>query len=133
MADINVTSVTFVSGTIGGGTAGESISVGDLIYLKSSDGKYYLAEADNTLQEATVRGMSLDDGISADETFVFIRQGEVTVNAVLVDNTRYFLSSTAGQLASAIPGTSGRYIHYMGTAGSTTQLLFFPHNSGVTN
>lgn len=61
MANLAVTAsqVKLISGTPIDGLAGEAIIVGQACYLKQTDGRWYLAQADGTAEEAGLYGYGI--------------------------------------------------------------------------
>ena len=100
-------------------TAGEVLSAGDWCYLKS-DGKMWKADAS---AEATAGGLLAMAGaaISADATGKFLLFGKWTATGLTAGAT-YYLSETAGAIASTAPSTSGAIVRIVGYAESTTVL-----------
>lgn len=100
------------------GTSGEAISVGQAVYLKASDSKYY--KAVGTGDEATYAfaGVALTAAGGADTAFTFAPPGHVVTTSGLTAGAIYYISDTAGTLATT-PGT--RYAR-VARANSTTQL-----------
>lgn len=100
MADISVTASSVLpvanSSEYATGIAGEAITAGQPCYLKSSDGKYYKADAnDATLENRTVLGISANSASTNQQLNLFIR-GTYVAGATLVAGQYYFLSATAG-------------------------------------
>lgn len=93
--------VSFNATTIAG-VVGEDVTDGDWVYFKESDGKWYLTDADDTAKSVNVKigkvratttsGNSVAGGIFVD--------GQETV-ATYVAGTTYYLSNTAGELATS--------------------------------
>lgn len=104
-------------------TAGESIGIGQSIYLSKGDGgktpgRWYLTDADllyaSILPVVAIATTAASAGQQGSATWT----GTTTPNQVLLTGADYFLSGTAGALAS----TPGTYARYMGRAVSTSQL-----------
>lgn len=93
--------VSFNATTIAG-VVGENVTDGDWVYFKESDGKWYKSDADDTAKSVNVKigkvrattttGNSVAGGIFVD--------GQETV-ATYVAGTTYYLSNTAGALATS--------------------------------
>lgn len=106
------------------GTAGESVVAGNLLYLKTSDSKWWKCDADTvTTLDNVVLGIAQGTG-SADGLI----SGGVLVKGVdanqtgLTANSIYYASNTAGGISL----TSGTNTRVVGIATSTTQLYFDP-------
>lgn len=103
--------------------AGVAFADGEIGYL-AADGMR-LADAS---AEATAKGTlyMADGAISAGGTGNFIVVGQWTTTG-LTKGTEYYLSETAGAFTSVRPSTSGAIVRVIGTALSTTTLLFQPY------
>lgn len=101
--------------------AGESLSEGDLCYLKS-DGKMW--KADNTSYITTTGKLGIaTTNIVIDTQDVFLIDGVYNTTGLTIGN--YFVG-TSGGYTSTIPNTSTEQIRIIGVAISTTQLEFKP-------
>jgi hypothetical protein len=104
-------------------TTGEAYSAGDALYLKSSDGKVYKADADATESSFMFIGFAAEASGGANESRVVITSGLVT-GLSLTAGVSYYVSGTAG----AISTTAGTYAMRVGVAVSTTGLLICKGN-----
>lgn len=122
-------------GTRGTGTAGEALEAGQFIYIKSSDSKWYKADA-TTLEKSGNNSpqnlrFTLADA-AAGQPIVFAEPGTlVTVGAVVAKGIWYVLSGTAGKMANHGDLTAGQYSVNVGYAPTTTTFFFNPQVSGV--
>lgn len=111
--------------TIVAGTAGETIAIDQLIYLKVSDGRWWLADADTA---ATVDNVILGIAQGAGTAGNPITSGVLTnglhtfTSLTLTANTQYYASNTAGGFSST-PGTTEVSL---GESQTTTTFLFYP-------
>lgn len=113
--------VSFNATTIAG-VVGENVTDGDWVYFKESDGKWYKTDADDTAKSVNVKigkvrattttGNSVAGGIFVD--------GQETV-ATYVAGTTYYLSNTAGALATSA-GTNSVVV---GVGDEDGDLVFF--------
>ncbi|MHA1305556.1 MAG: hypothetical protein ACTSPI_17790, partial [Candidatus Heimdallarchaeaceae archaeon] len=116
------------------GTAGESLSPGNLVYLKLSDGKWWKADADT---EATSTGMLAIavDTISADSTGTFLIEGVWRDDSLSFSTTGssqpVFISTTAGAFTTTAPSGSGDIVRIIGWTLSATSLYFRPDAAWV--
>jgi hypothetical protein len=108
-------------------TAGENLVYGDLVYLKS-DGKYWKSDYTTSATCATELRIAYDT-ISANATGRAYICGEVASSGLTVGSRYYVGSSGAFCLEANIPDTEGIIIRYVGTAKSSTSLLFFPDSN----
>jgi hypothetical protein len=97
MADLTVTaaSVVNVTAQIAYGLAGETITAGQAIYIKSSDGKLWKAQCDGTAEEGAPTGVSLNGG-AVGQTIAYATNGAIVIGATTVKTTTYVLSAAAG-------------------------------------
>jgi len=113
------------------GTAGENLTVGNLVYLKLADGLWWKCDADTAAtveniilgiaQATTTAGNSISGGV--------LLQGVDTNQTGLTDKTTYYAGNTAGAISST-PGTNEVTL---GVSRSTSSLLFVPrYNQQLT-
>lgn len=81
--------------------AGETITAGQVVYLKSTDSKWYKAQADGTAEEA---GASVTVGIAlhgslANQPLVVQIAGTITIGGTVTVATEYVISAAAGGIA----------------------------------
>lgn len=120
-----------VSKIVGAGTAGETVAAGQLVYLKASDGRWWLADADTA---ATVENINLGIAQGAGTAGNAVTNGVLTYGldanqTGLTSNTVYYASNTAGSI-STTPGTTEVTVGY---ALSTTTIFFNPRfNQQIT-
>jgi hypothetical protein len=118
------------SGVTLSATAGETVALGDVCYLKS-DGKFWKADAD---AQATADGMlaMATAAISADATGVFLLQG------LYRDDTwtwtvggKLYVGATAGNPTQTAPSTTGQIQRIVGYALSADVAYFGPDTTFV--
>lgn len=109
-------------------TAGENLAAGDFVYIKSTDGKMYKADASDTARQAD--GYVLIN-ITANATGRVYYEGANTALSSLTVGTRYYLDTTAGAITDTPKnyGAGGRISQYIGKAVSTTKLVFEAEDS----
>ena len=136
MATITLTAANVrvgASGTSNVGVAGETITVGDFLYLKAGDGKYW--KAVNTSQaEADVVGVALTNAV-LDGNVAFLNiVDKVTYldhsTAAWIQGDTYVIGDTAGTLMDAADIGASDYVTVAGVAASTTSLLLFKGTTG---
>jgi predicted transcriptional regulator len=119
MADLTVTagSVLFTSGTkVSSYNAGEAITAGMCVYLKSSDSELYKAQADGTSAEATAVGIALHAAGDGQPLSYAATGSTINIGATTA-KVHYLVSATAGGVAPiADITTSGHYITRLGYA-----------------
>jgi hypothetical protein len=122
MADLSVTagSVVFSSGTKITGEAGEAVTAGQVVYLKSSDNQLYLAQRDGTAAEAAVVGVALN-AAGDNQPLVYAATGSIlNIGATTAKTTTYMVGAAAGGISpQADVSTAGHYIVRVGYATAT--------------
>jgi len=135
MADISITAANVVKGSnavVEAGTAGATITAGQVVYKDAADGKYKLADADSATAAAKApRGIALN-GASDGQPLSIIRSGDVTIGATLTPGTAYYLSPVAGGIAPLADVASGDDVVLLGLAESASVLAVDIQITGVT-
>lgn len=136
MADLVITAASVVPGsnaTRERGTAGATITAGQVVYLDSATNKYKLADNnDAAVAVRTPRGIALN-GASDGQPLEIIRTGDLTFNAVFTAGVDYYLSANPGAICPQADLLTGQYVVYLGSAKSTTVLMVNPQYTGVVN
>lgn len=125
MSDLTITStsVVNVSSQTGNGIAGEAITAGQAVYLKSSDSKLWKAQCDGTTEEGTPIGVALN-GASVGQPVTYARGGgRINIGATTVKTTTYVLSATAGGVCPQADLLSTNKIVRIGHAIDTAGVL----------
>lgn len=135
MADLSITAANVIAGadaSIERGTAGETITAGQVVYKSSTTNKYMKADSNSATAEAkTARGIALN-GASNGQPLAIQKAGPVTIGATLVAGSAYYLSETAGGIQPAADLASGEDVCLLGLADSTTVLNLDIQAPGVT-
>jgi hypothetical protein len=135
MADLSITAANVVKGSnavVEAGTAGATITAGQVVYKDAADGKYKLADADSATAAAKApRGIALN-GASDGQPLSIIRSGDVTIGATLTAGTAYYLSPVAGGIAPLADVASGDDVVLLGLAESASVLAVDIQITGVT-
>lgn len=100
-------------------TAGESLSLGDAVYL-ANDGLVYKAGNATTRSAANVLGLARS-AATASTAVVVVARGKIEGLSGLTPGAEYFLGSSGGYSTTA-PTGSGHYLTMIGQALSTTKL-----------
>ena len=124
MADLTITatSVVPISASIQSGIAGETITAGQSLYIKSTDGKLWKAQCDGTAEEATCVGIAMN-GAAVNQPVVYAGDGSINIGATTVKTTTYVVSATAGGIALQADLVGTNRISYVGYATDTTGTL----------
>lgn len=108
--------------------AGEALEAGMPVYLSSSDGKYYKADADDSSKYDAI-GVALC-GASADGYFIIQTAGDMVVGATTTQGEVYVVSDTAGSIAPCTDLTTDWYPCIVGIAKDTSGTLKLVLKSG---
>lgn len=134
MTDLTITAANVVAGAGSSkstGTAGETITAGQAVYLASATKKYMKADANAATAEAREAvGIALN-GASLNQPLTVLRSGPVTIGATMTAGTAYYLSDTAGGICPVADIGSGEYVCLIGLATSTTVLSVNIQYTGV--
>lgn len=134
MSDLSITAanVLYASGDKQGGIAGETITAGQALYLKASDGKLWKAQADGTAAEATAVGIALHAAL-ANQPVTYAGNGcTLNIGGTTSKATVYVVSAAAGGIAPLADLTSTQYISHLGYATATDgSMVLKITNTGV--
>jgi hypothetical protein len=126
MADLTVTAANVVntSAVTTQGVAGGTITAGQAVYKRASDGKWLAAQCDGTAEEAG----SVDVGIAlhaalANQPVVVALDGAINIGATTSKATLYVVGAAAGGVAPIADLTSGQRITHLGYATATDGTL----------
>lgn len=100
------------------GTAGETITAGQAVYLKAADARYWLADADADESTFSFAGIAASSSTAGNPITVWPPGAIATGLSGLTAGSYYFVSTTAGGLAN----TQGARIARIGHALSTTTM-----------
>jgi hypothetical protein len=129
--DATATGTTTTDRLVVEGTAGETVAAGNLVYLKTSDARWWKCDADLT---ATLFGVQLGIAQGAGTAGNLIaggvlKKGLSAVHSGLTANSLYYASNTAGAIATSA-GTNSRTI---GQSRTTSTLYFDPDFNSASN
>lgn len=110
---------------IGSQTAGETVAAGNIVYFKSSDSRWWLADADVTATFQNVQlGVALGSGTAGNPVTNGVQiYGKCDSFTGLTATATYYLSNTAG----AVSSSAGTNSVILGQAFSTTGIFFNPN------
>lgn len=134
MADLTLTAANVLAGsnaTTNLGTAGATITAGQVVYFDDTTKTYKLADTDSAT--AAVRspvGFALC-GAASGQPLMVQTGGDITLGAVLTAGTAYYLSGNAGGICPVADVTSGDYPVILGMAKSTSVLAIKIVEAGV--
>jgi len=123
------------SGITISGTAGETLAVGDLCYLKTADSKWWKTDG---ILDGTDTAFALQLGVcvlagAADASTEMLVYGKVRSAAfpVFTVGAPVYMSDTAGDMVVAQPSTTNFAIRVVGYALTAEDLLFNPSNDYI--
>ena len=134
MADITVTATSVVKGS--GAiinkerVAGETITAGMPVYLKSSDNKWWKSQSDGTAAEADAQGIALH-AASADQPLAVQTGGSITIGATILAGVFYYVSNTAGGICPVADLGTADYVTVIGYGTTTALMTVQPLATGV--
>jgi hypothetical protein len=123
MADLVITAANVLAGSGAkkvAGTAGATITAGQVVYLDSADSEYKLADADSaTAAVRSPAGIALH-GASDGQPLTILSKGPITIGATVTAGVAYYLSPTAGGICPVADLLTGDYPTVLGLATSAT-------------
>lgn len=126
MADLSITAASVAKGTGAvtvQGTAGATITAGQVVYYDSTTQTYKLADCNSaTAAVRSPAGIALH-AASSGQPLTILTSGRITIGATVAVGVSYFLSGTAGGIRPAADNTTGDYVTFLGIGVSTTQIL----------
>lgn len=111
---------------------GENVSKGDLLYL-STDGKYYKANASSKPTSTTELRLAETSGLINEEISLLAFGNFEFDLPTLVSGTKYYVSITSGQITSTLYTNTNNIVRYIGTAYSSTILIFNPDQTYISD
>ena len=134
MADITIGAAAVAAGTgavRGSGTAGATITQGQVVYYDDSTGTYKLAHTETSAATANVKGISLNS-CSSTQPLDFVTNGPITLSAAgpLTVGTIYVLSVSGG-IAPSTDLASNDWVTVLGVATTANILKVDINVSGV--
>jgi len=123
------------SGIVEGGTAGTAISFGQLCYLRASDTKWMLADANLPSGYDKKLGICVISAISGGTTKMLVF-GKIRADSLfpsLTAGAPVYMSETAGGIVVAQPVTTDAAIRIIGFANNVQELFFNPSPDYITH
>lgn len=134
MADISITAANVAAGSgssVDHGTAGATITAGQVVYKDDATGKYLLADSNSATAEARdPDGFALNSA-STNQPLAVLKGGPLTIGGTLTAGVAYYLSDTPGGVCPVADVGSGEYSVLLGMATSTSVLDVDIQPSGV--
>lgn len=115
--------------------AGETITAGMSVYISTTDGKAYKADANASAATAVARGIATQSVSNGQPLKVHVG-GDIAMGATLTVNTAYIVGATAGDVAPIADIVTGWYGALLGVAISSSVLrvpMSGPVNTGVAS
>lgn len=134
MADISITAASVLAGSdaiVEHGTAGATITAGQVVYKAGTSKKWLLADTDSATAEVReAEGVALN-GASDGQPITVQKSGSITIGGTLTAGVAYYLSGTPGGICPIADVASGDYPCLLGMATSTSVLKLDIQYSGV--
>lgn len=134
MADLSITAASVVPGAgakIEHGTAGATITAGQVVYLDTSDNKYKLADNNSATAAArSPKGVAVN-GASNGQPIAVQSGGLVTIGATVTAGVAYYLSDTPGGICPVADLLTGEYPTIIGIATASAILKIDIQESGA--
>lgn len=132
--DVSITAANVVAGAASSktnGTAGATITAGQVVYLDTATNTWKLADSNSAT--AAVRspdGIALNSA-SSGQSIGVLTTGDITIGGTLTAGVAYYLSDTPGGICPVADVGSGEYSVIIGIAESASVLSVKLHESGV--
>ena len=111
------------------GDAGETVSAGQLLYLKTSDGEWYKVDADDTATlNNTLKGIAQGAGTDGNAISGGVLVQGLDTNTTYTAGQLYYASNTAGGLATS----AGTNTYVVGVGDANNKLVFLPDQYYLT-
>lgn len=136
MADLSITAANVAVGNASTRTKivqfGETVTNGQSVYLKASDGKYWKADVNASSEAAAAEGVVLV-GAAGDAYGAIVIEGQIIIGATVTNGLGYGVSATAGGIApdSDFAGTTGGFQRHLGHGIGTTKIDIRPKTTGA--
>jgi hypothetical protein len=134
MSDVSITATNVVAGgnaEVVDGTAGATISAGQVVYLDPETGTLKLADCDSATAAArSPLGVALN-GAAAGQPVRVQKRGNITIGGTVTAGVAYYLSATAGGICPVGDLGGGDYPVFLGFATSASVLRLNIVESGV--
>ena len=116
-------------------TAGAALSVGDVVYIKGSDGEAYKADSDGSSTYPAV-GI-IGKGGASEATVEIITRGILAGQTAASPGVKVYLSTTAAALTTTCPASGEQPMGFVlpGTAASSTDYFIsvrIPQSAGAS-
>lgn len=124
MVDLVITAASVVTGSnkVVHGTAGATITAGQVVYLDDATRSYKLADNDSgTAAVRSPAGIALNAAATGQPVSVHT-QGAITIGATLTGGVAYYLSGTPGGICPVADLATGDYPTFIGIATSATSM-----------
>ncbi|MCW4051506.1 MAG: hypothetical protein NWE89_17430 [Candidatus Bathyarchaeota archaeon] len=124
------------SGIVEAGTAGATLTFGEVCYFKAADSEWYEAKADATATSGAVKiGICVVAGTDGNAC-TMLRYGKIKADAIFptftISAPVFISAATAGLLTSTAPtGTEDFVVRIVGHANTGDEIAFEPDNSYI--
>jgi len=134
MSDLVITAANVVKGSGSRtqvGTAGASITPGQVVYLDSATNTYKLSDCDSaTASVRSPAGIALNTA-SSNQPLSILTSGSITIGATVTAGVAYYLSATPGGICPVADLGTGDYPVILGIATSASVINIDVQEAGV--
>lgn len=123
---LSITASGFIPGAnakIKQGIAGETITQGQTLYLKSSDNRLWLGDANASAETALIVGLAANAASAGQPIDYVYEDDDLTVGATLAPTSVYVASATAGAIDASSAIVAGWYVTVLFVPKSTTKAV----------
>lgn len=137
MADLTTAAAEVEPGSspvVEAGVAGEAFDAGASLYKKSSDRRWYKADADALASAGDPPTVAVSTAEKAGQRCVVQRGGTVVMGATagVVQGQLYVVSTTAGAIAPYGDLGSGDFVSVLGVGDDSDGIALKPHGFGIS-
>ena len=100
----------------------ETVTAGEALYSRASDGKVGKAIANDTLDKATCIGFARTTKTTNQDVDV-VTHGQLSSSSLTRGSDYYLSAVTSGAITTTPPSGSGKYLVRLGRASGTAQLI----------
>ena|SRR6056297_2180793 len=136
MADITITAANVLSSGTAfiQGTAGATITAGQVLYKDTADSKYKLADADGASALIQTAAGIACNGASDGQPVNFVKlDADFTIGATVSEGVAYYLSETPGGICPRGDVSTGSAVVYIGMGLASNKLKLDIDNTGATS
>lgn len=123
---LSITAANFIPGAnakLRQGIAGDTITQGQTLYVKSSDNRLWLGDANASAETALIVGLACNAASAGQPVDYVYDDDDLTMGATLVTTSVYVAGATAGAIEAASAIVTGWYVTVLFVPKSTTKAV----------